>query len=123
MLTERTNENSSDEGEKLILAYRQDSGLLLVLSSMINGRAVPSSGCKMCSTTFNIIGSDPKWKEFANELGIPLQFVPQEDFERKFPSIPYDLPAGFIVKGKDIRLLISKEEMAACSNIDQVWTL
>ncbi|MEI6757331.1 MAG: GTPase [Chlorobium sp.] len=104
---------------KLIFVYNSDSN---PISSLIDlGHKIISPGtydCSLCKLTYGPFTEIEAWKEFRSTLGVPVEFLHRDEFEKKYtPRFTY--PVILRHHGEsNIEIMLSKQEIDALPTLD-----
>ncbi|MFX0002474.1 MAG: hypothetical protein ACFE9C_03490 [Candidatus Hodarchaeota archaeon] len=126
---------SEDNGKRLIFVYNAESGGIFTgLKDTLHKTFRKSTyQCNLCAVTFGAFGMKKDWKNFVNDLGVPVEFKKKDKFKFEFLhkdefSEKYDVadakfPSAYILDESGLNLFISQDEMNAVNSIDELKDL
>lgn len=79
--------------------------------------------CNLREVTYSPIGMKKEWKRFVHDLGIPVRFLPRDEFLLKFGAGTTTFPVAFIQTGKDLTPFISTDEINRCTHLEDLIIL
>jgi len=81
----------------LLFVYNADGGLLPGLKDMFHKILSPGTyPCSLCAVTYGATAMRPEWKEFVQNLPVPVEFLHRDEFVRAYPQWGgHPLPAAF----------------------------
>lgn len=95
----------------LIFVYNANSGkwngYLDMMHKVFSPKTYP---CHLCDITYGIFTIRDSWKDFIEELKIPLRFLHKDEWEQEF-NLNEPLPAIFKQDDTGLRVWISRSEM------------
>lgn len=105
--------------------YNADSSSLAQIKDLIHKSISPKTyGCRLCSLTFGTLREKQAWSKFVKTLGIETKFLHRDEFVRAYPSLESSrFPAVFLNTGKNLTLVISKEEIEKQNTLDELIKL
>lgn len=72
---------------QLIFVYNANSGRgNAYLSAARKFIKSSSSSCRLCSITYGVFSENKEWKAFRNAATIPMEFLHQDEFRKKYAS-------------------------------------
>jgi hypothetical protein len=85
--------------QRLLFVYNADGGRLAGLKDMFHKILSPATyACSLCAVTYGATAMRPEWKEFIQNLPVPVDFLHRDEFVRGYPQWrSYPLPAAFAV--------------------------
>jgi hypothetical protein len=108
----------------LLFVYNADSGLFNTLTDIAHKVFSPETyQCNLCAITYGNFGIRSEWKQFLEELDLPLEFLHRDEFEGRFGAEHAELPAIFFVAGEALEQCITSLEINACRSIDDLKQL
>lgn len=107
---------------ELIFIYNAGSGMFEQVSDYAHKIFSPSTyACSLCSITHGHFGPKKEWKNFIDQLTVPVRFYHKDAWEKENPALSY--PA-IIAKTKDHhRLIVSSTDLENISTISQLKAL
>ncbi len=111
--------------EKLVFVYNADGGFINGIMDSAHKLFAPSTyQCALCAVTHGIIGMRSEWKDYMRSLSYETRFYHRDGFHKEWPAADAKLPAIFFeAEAEEIKLLISKEELAAVRSVGQLSAL
>jgi len=110
--------------KKLIFIYNADSGVINLVKDFWKKVLRPSSyECNLCMQTFGAFSMKKDWKSFINNLNVDTEFLHRDEFEKKHHIKDAKYPSAYIYENRNLRLLISYEEMNAVKSLDEMEVL
>jgi hypothetical protein len=101
----------------LIFVYNADSGPISGLLDIGHKILSPSTyECSLCALTFDTFTEKEAWKEFRKSVGVPMEFLHRDEFEKKYDQ-RFDYPV-VLKKNSNLEVLLSKEDIDALGNLD-----
>lgn len=110
------------KNKKLIFVYNADSGFSSALDSIRKVVSPSTYKCNLCKLTYGVLNMKKDWKEFIEKSGYELEFLHKDEFVKKF-DIEAGFPAVFLEGKEKIRVLIDKEEINLCKNLEELKEL
>ena len=106
---------------KLIFVYNSDSN---PISSLIDfGHKILSPetyDCSLCKLTYGPFTELEEWKKFRISLGVPVEFLHRDEFEKKYP-LHFDYPVILRQQADgNIEITLSKKEIDALATLDDL---
>lgn len=123
---------SEEKETKLIFVYNADSGGALAgLKDTLHKTFRKSTyGCNLCQVTFGAFGMKKDWKNFVNNLDVPVEFkkrdkfkfefLHKDEFNEQFKVSNAKFPSAYLVEDNDLKLFISQEEMNSVKEIEEL---
>lgn len=110
---------------ELVFVYNADSSPFAQIKDLIHKSISPKTyGCKLCSLTFGALHEKQTWSKFIKALDIETRFLHKDEFVSAYPSQESArFPAVFLNTGKDLILVISKEEIERQKSLDDLIKL
>ncbi len=113
-----------DSKPTLLFVYNADTGLFSVMTDYAHKILSPKTyPCNLCAITYGNMGMNKKWKEYINNLTIPIEFLHRDEFMKRYSFKNTQLPAAFIKKGDDITVLIDHSEINGCTSVEELMDL
>ena len=110
--------------KKLIFIYNADSGVINLVKDFWKKALRPSSyECNLCMQTFGTFSIKKDWKLFINNLNVDTEFLHRDEFEKKYHLKDVKYPSAYIYENRNLRLLISDDEMNAVKSLDEMEVL
>ena len=65
----------------LLFVYNADTGLFSVMTDYAHKILSPKTyPCNLCAITYGNMGMNKQWKEYINNLTIPIEFLHRDEF-------------------------------------------
>ncbi|MFW9877418.1 MAG: hypothetical protein ACFFG0_30380 [Candidatus Thorarchaeota archaeon] len=124
-----------DDGKKLIFVYNADSGGFFAgLKDTLHKTFKKSTyQCNLCAVTFGAFGMKKDWKNFVNDLDVPVEFkkkdkfqfefLHKDEFSDKYNVVDAKFPSAYLLDKSGLDLFISQAEMNAVKTIDELKDL
>lgn len=98
---------------KIIFVYNADSSVFAQVSDAIKKLVTPDKyECNLCMVTYGAVSMKDEWKTFLDTLPLEKEFFHRDEFQRQYPKLrSVKLPAVFIFRDNNIKLLVSAEEI------------
>ncbi len=110
--------------KKLLFVYNADTGLFSVITDYAHKIISPKTyPCNLCALTYGNMGMNNKWKDFINNLTVPLGFLHRDEFVKQYDPKDTQLPAAFLQQGESVTLLIAHDEINKCTSVDELIDL
>jgi hypothetical protein len=126
---------SENDEKKLIFVYNADSGGFFTgLKDTFHKTFRKSTyQCNLCAVTFGAFGMKKDWKNFVNDLDVPVEFkkkdkfqfefLHKDEFNEKYKVKDAKFPSAYILDSSSLELFISQDEMKAVKTIDELKDL
>ena len=115
---------SSKTKPTLLFVYNADTGLFSVMTDYAHKIISPKTyPCNLCAITYGNMGMNKKWKEYIDNLTIPIEFLHRDEFLKRYDLKDTQLPATFIKKGENIAVLIDHSEINGCTSVEELMDL
>ncbi|MFX1374433.1 MAG: hypothetical protein ACFFA0_01345 [Promethearchaeota archaeon] len=126
---------SENVEKKLIFVYNADSGGFFTGFKDTLHKTFRKSTyqCNLCAVTFGAFGMKKDWKNFVNDLDVPVEFkkkdkfqfefLHKDEFNEKYNVKDTKFPSAYILDKSGIELFISQHEMNAVKEIDELKEL
>ncbi len=63
------------------------------------------------------------WKNYVNNLDIPVEFLHIDEFEKKFDVKDAKYPSAYLKNGSNMKLFITRDEMNKVESLDEMKEL
>ena len=122
----------NDTEKTIIFVYNADSGGFFTgLKDTLHKTFRRSTyECNLCAVTFGAFGMKKDWKNFVNNLDVPvefkkkdkfkLEFLHKDEFNRKYDVADAKFPSAYVFDKSGFELFISQQEMNAMKTIDEL---
>lgn len=111
-------------GPALVFVYNADSGFVNTLLDIGHKIVSPSTyQCRLCVLTHSTFAMRDDWKQFAANLGVPVEFLHRDEFERQYGACATALPAVFWRGNRAPREWITAAEIGGCRSLDELVAL
>lgn len=126
--------NEVDE-KKLIFVYNAESGgNFTALKDTLHKTFRKSTyECNLCAVTFGAFGMKKEWKNFVNDLDVPVEFkkkdkfkfefLHKDEFNQEYKVSDAKFPSAYMLDKSGLNLFISQDEMNAIESIDELKNL
>ncbi|MFX1380628.1 MAG: hypothetical protein ACFFA4_16215 [Promethearchaeota archaeon] len=126
---------SEEDGKKLIFVYNADSGGFFTgLKDTLHKTFRKSTyQCNLCAVTFGVFGMKKEWKNFVNDLDVPVEFkkkdkfkfefLHKDEFNERYNVADAKFPSAYLLDKSGLDLFINQEEMNAVDSIDELKEL
>jgi hypothetical protein len=124
------------EEHKLLFVYNAESGGVFTGFKDTLHKTFRKSTyqCNLCAVTFGAVGMKKEWKNYVDDLNVPVEFNKKKDkfkfeflhrdeFEEKYMVENAKFPSAYLYDGIALQLFISQEEMNAVKSIDELKAL
>jgi hypothetical protein len=105
---------------RLVFVYNADSGMFNTLADIGHKIFSPETyACDLCALTHGYFSERREWRTFIESLAIPCEFLHRDEFVLAFPEqkeLAY--PVVLLVDDKEQHICLSREDLAACNNLD-----
>jgi hypothetical protein len=109
--------------KKLLFVYNADSDLFSTVTDFAHKIISPTTyHCALCALTYGNFSMKREWKAFIETLSIELVFLHENEFLKAY-STNADLPAIFLQEDRQLQSLVTKEELEACSSLQDLKQL
>jgi hypothetical protein len=109
--------------ELLLFVYNANSGLFSTVSDFAHKIISPSTyQCQLCALTYGNFSVKQEWKSFIEGLAIKSGFLHQDEFVTQY-DIHAPLPAVFLVSNKNIREVITQQQIENCRTLQELKSL
>lgn len=108
----------------LIFVYNADSGFVNTLLDIGHKLVSPQTySCNLCAITHSTFSMREEWKDFVADLGVPVEFLHRDEFEKQYARRAPELPAVFRKSGGTPEAWISREEINRCHSLKELEDL
>jgi hypothetical protein len=126
---------SEEIEKKLVFVYNADSGGFYTgLKDTLHKTFRKSTyQCNLCQVTFGAFGMKKEWKNFVNDLDVPVEFkkkdkfkfefLHKDEFDQKYDVKDAKFPSAYLLDKTGLELFISQDEMNAVKSIDELKDL
>ncbi len=109
---------SRDKHSTLIFVYNADSGLFNTMTDIAHKMLSPSTySCNLCAISHGLLSEKKEWREFIEQLGVPVVFLHRDEFEQQYRDIKTSYPAILRHDGDNISVLIPNDAINRCKDI------
>lgn len=110
--------------EALVFVYTAGNGLFNLASDIAHKIFSPQTyQCQLCALTHSNFGMRQGWKSFLETLNRSLEFLHSDELQSQYGLSNVALPAVFVKKDEQLRLLISADEINGCQTLDDLQNL
>lgn len=111
------------EDVKLVFVYNADSGFGIVKDFFHKILRPETYPCNLCGLTYGNFSIKKEWKEFIENLEVPVEFLHRNQFMKRFVLKDVEFPSAFIERDSNISLLISDEEINRLQSLTELKEL
>lgn len=105
----------------LILVYNADAGLFNALTDTAHKLLSPQTyDCRLCALTYGAFSMRTAWKEFLDDLDLPLTFYHRDELEQATGRGDIELPAVLIEEDSDVSVLVPAAAINACDDLEDL---
>jgi len=120
---------------KLIFVYNADSGgFFTALKDTLHKSFRKSTyECNLCAVTYGTFGMKKDWKNFVNDLDVPVEymkkdkfkfeFLHKDEFNERYNVKDAKFPSAYVHNGMEMQLFISQDEMNSIKKIPELKDL
>jgi hypothetical protein len=113
--------NEMNENITLVFVYNADGGAINGIKDYFHKIFSPSTyDCNLCGVSFGLGGMKKNWKNYIEELKLPVEFLHRDEFNNKYPNADKEFPSAWVKKNNQLELLISKDEMNKPKNLEEL---
>ena len=110
--------------QSLLFVYGGDSGVTSGLIHYVHKIVSPATyTCSLCALTYGPLGRRTAWTRALSNLSIDSNFLHRDEMIQHHGPDQPPLPAVFIVEEGRTALLIAKQELDACPDLDALIAL
>ena len=126
----------SEEAEnKLIFVFNADSGGAWagLKDSLKKTFKKSTYECNLCAVTYGFFGQKKEWKNFVNDLEVPVEqikrdkfkfeFLHKDEFYKQYNVKDAKFPSAYVDDGRELKIFISQKEMNAIKDIPELEAL
>jgi len=126
---------SEESEKKLIFVYNAESGgAFTALKDTLHKTFRKSTyQCNLCAVTFGAFGMKRDWKNFVNDLDVPVEFkkkdkfkfefLHKDEFNQKYDIKDAKFPSAYLLDNTSLDLFITQDEMNDVKSIDELKEL
>lgn len=109
---------------QLIFVYNADSGLFNTLGDIAHKLLSPQTySCNLCAITHGYFREREQWRRYIENLPYAVTFLHRDEFRKQYPEKTEPFPAIYRDSGQQLVQVISREEINACSSIEELQSL
>ncbi len=113
--------NEMIENVTLVFVYNADGGAINGIKDYFHKIFSPSTyDCNLCGVSFGLGGMKKNWKNYIEELNLPVEFLHRDEFNDQYPNADKQFPSAWVKKDNQLELLISKDEMNKPKNLEEL---
>jgi hypothetical protein len=113
-----------DQQSTLIFVYNAASGLFNTMTDIAHKILSPSTySCNLCAITYGLVTEKEEWREFIEQLEIPVEFLHRDEFELQYGATQSHYPVVLKRDGEAINVLLPPEEINCCKDIAELRQL
>jgi hypothetical protein len=103
----------------LVFVYNSDSGPISGLLDIGHKILSPDTyECSLCNLTHDAFSEKDAWKEFRKNIGVPMEFLHRDEFEKKYGQTSV-YPVIFR-KNEGLTVLMTKEEIDRFDSLEDL---
>ncbi len=111
----------TNEADTIIVTYNAYNAIYPAAIDYVKKNFFPSSyPCNLCLLAFGNNGPLPQWKTFIESLPYKQLELHKEDFKRKYLPSETALPNIMLSKNGRVQMLVTAEEINACSSLEEI---
>ena len=125
---------SETDENKLIFIYNADSGSWNSFKDFFHKAFRKNTyQCNLCAVTYGAFGMKKDWKNFVNDIDVPVEFsyrdtfsfefLHKDEFDAKYNIKDAKFPSAYFFDKSGIHLFISQDKMNAVKNVDELKEL
>jgi hypothetical protein len=109
---------------KLIFVYNAGSSKWQLALDIAHKIIAPSTyPCKLCGLTHGILNIRPQWKDFVDQVKMPVEFLHSDEFGTAYPEWKeLLLPAVLVQKKADLEVVIDRFQFAQLKTVEDLIT-
>lgn len=108
----------------LVFVYNADSGLVNTLLDIGHKIVSPQTyNCNLCALTHSTFSIRSEWKDFIEQLGVPVEFLHRDELSRQHDIHGVALPAVFRKTDGRLQELINRNQIDHCHSLDDLKRL
>ncbi|WP_420572055.1 GTPase [Kordia sp.] len=102
---------------RIIFIYNAKSGKVNSLLDMAHKLISPKTyQCKLCAITHDAFAENKLWRQFRETTKLPLEFLHNDEFEKKYKNIDTKYPVIFLEEHQKLKEWIPKSEIENVEN-------
>ena len=112
------------ENRTLIFVYNADSGFVNTLFDIAHKIFSPATyACNLCAITHSATGMRDEWREYIDQLDLPLNFLHRDELIKQYPATDFDLPAILLEADGELSEFIGQAEINRSKTMDDLRSL
>jgi len=116
--------NQMKDESNLVFVYNADGGAINGIKDYFHKIFSPSTyDCNLCGISFGLGGMKKGWKNFIEDLPLPVKFLHRDEFNEEYPNAKKEYPSAWIENKGSLDLLISAEEMNIPKTLEELISL
>ena len=109
---------------ELIFVYNAGSGLFNTLTDIGHKIFSPQTyACNLCALTHSSFGMRKEWKQFIEQLELPVEFLHADELEVRYGMEDLSLPVILKREGDRVRVMLDADAINACRSIGDLKQL
>ena len=110
--------------DMILFVYNADSGLIDGVKDYFHKIVKPGTyQCSLCALIYGNLGMNREWKEFVEDLPLPVSFLHKDEFSEEYPDEKAEFPSAYIANDPFLRPLITRSEMNNSMSLGQLIRL
>ncbi len=106
---------------KLIFIYNADSGPISLMKDFFHKVLKPSTyECNLCAVSFGNFGMKKEWKNYINNLDIPIEFLHRDQFLRQYNVKGAKFPSAYLQRESELELFIPQDRMNEVQSVEEL---
>lgn len=108
----------------LVFVYNADGGLVNTLLDIGHKIISPQTyNCNLCALTYSTFSIRREWKDFIEQIGVPVEFLHRDELFRQHGIHGVALPAVFRKTDGQLQELINRNQIDQCHSLDELIRL
>jgi len=119
---------------KLVFVYNANSDAISLVKDFWRKLLKPSTyECNLCAVTFGAFGMKKEWKNFVNDLDVPVEFkkkdkfkfefLHKDEFNQEYNVADAKFPSAYVLDQSGFKLFISQDEMNSVKSVNELKNL
>ena len=109
---------------EIVFVYNADSGIVNSIIDYGHKVVRPDSyACSLCALTYGNLGKKKQWKTLIDSLDAIVSFVHRNEFKTRYESLPLEFPSVYLIDNENVNILVSRNEIDNCSNLQDLISL
>ena len=109
---------NTQHSNPLVFVYNADSGLFNTMTDIAHKMFSPSTySCNLCAITHGLFAEKQEWREFIEQLGMPVEFLHRDEFKSRYHDALDSYPAVLRHSGEGFDVLLTASDINRCDSI------